>query len=100
MSRYPVNRSKIMENADFLEFLKTEYKGVDAASLPDYELEALIYKFKIKKDDIDKQDAEFLQQLKKQNSKKKCEELASVYYPNIRYDAIAPWDKAFVNVVE
>ncbi len=100
MSRYPVNRSKMMENADFLEFLKTEYKGVDAASLPDYELEALIYKFKIKKDDIDKQDAEFLQQLEKQNSKKKREELASVYYPNIRYDAIAPWDKAFVNVVE
>lgn len=100
MSRYPVNRSQMLQNADFLDFVKSEYKGVDAASLPDYELEGLIYKFKIKKDDLDKQDAEFLQQLETQNSEPKRDEFSSVYYPNISYNAIAPEDKAFVNVVK
>lgn len=99
MSRYPVNRSKMMENADFLEFLKTEYKGVDAASLPDYELEALIYKFKIKKDDLDKQDVEFLQELEQQNSEQKRDELTAAYYPEQKYNELAPEDKAFINTV-
>ena len=99
MSKYPVNRSKMMENADFLEFLKTEYKGVDAASLPDYELEGLIYKFKIKNNDIDKKDVEFLQQLEKQNSEQKRDELTAAYYPEQKYNELAPEDKAFINTV-
>ena len=99
MSRYPVNRSKMMENADFLEFLKTEYKGVDAASLPDYELEGLIYKFKIKNNDIDKKDVEFLQELEQQNSEQKRDELTAAYYPEQKYNELAPEDKAFINTV-
>ena len=99
MSKYPVNRSQMLQNTDFLAFLKNEYKGVDAASLPDYELEALIYKFKIKKDDIDKQDVEFLQQSESTNSKQKKEELTSLYYPDKKYNELAPEDKAFINIV-
>ena len=71
MSKYPVNRSQMLQNTDFLAFLKNEYKDVDAASLPDYELEGLIYKFKIKNNDIDKKDVEFLQQSESTNSKQK-----------------------------
>ena len=99
MSKYPVNRSQMLQNTDFLAFLKNEYKDVDAASLPDYELEGLIYKFKIKNNDIDKKDVEFLQQSESTNSKQKKEELTSLYYPDKKYNELAPEDKAFINTV-
>ena len=100
MSKYPVNRSQMLQNADFLDFVKNEYQVNDAASLPDYEFEGLIYKFKIKKDDLDKQDVEFLQELEQQNSEQKRDELTAAYYPEQKYNELAPEDKAFVNVLE
>lgn len=99
MSKHPAEYSQMLQNAEFLDFLKTEYKNVDVNALPDYELEGLIYKFKLKTNDIDKSEAEFLQQIEDTGTKSKQEEVTGIYYPDKKYNNLSAEDKAFVNII-
>lgn len=91
-----VTQASLHEDKEFLEFIKNEYGYETIEDVPSFEMNALMYKYKARIDDLDEQDFTDFASI---NDEEKLKDIAAVYYPEKDFKEMKTEDVIFVQSV-
>lgn len=91
-----ITRDSIKEDKNFLEFIRQEFGYETLDAVPPFEMNGLMYKYKVRLDDIDSKDIEVFKTI---NNEEQLAEIAETYFPGKSMRDLKDEDQFFVKSV-
>lgn len=88
-----ITRETLTKDENFLNFIKQEYGYESLDAVPPFEMNALMYKYKARIDDLDEQDFAVFEGI---NDEEKLKDIAAIYYPEKDFKEMKTEDVVFV----
>lgn len=88
-----ITRETLTKDENFLDFIKQEYDYEDLDAVPPFEMNALMYKYKARIDDLDEEDFAVFEGI---NDEEQLKDIAAVYYPKKDFKEMKTEDVVFV----